>query len=84
MRQAFHHPRTSIGAAGHWIHLLSVTAPLVIPELIESREKQYKALRLTSVGAALASEAVWTLKLMHDREREEKCRAAASEHGAER
>jgi hypothetical protein len=29
-RQSFHHPRTSLGAAGHWIHLLSVAAPLVI------------------------------------------------------
>jgi hypothetical protein len=81
-RRAFHHPKTSLGAAGHWIHLLSVAAPLIIPEVIEDPDKRWRAMRLASVGAALASEAVWTHKLSQDRKREEECHAAAQ--GADR
>jgi hypothetical protein len=76
-RQAFHHPRTSLGASGHWIHLLSVAAPLIISELIKDPEQKWRALRLASVGAALASEAVWTHKLMQDRRKDEECRVAS-------
>jgi hypothetical protein len=78
-RQAFHHPRTSLGAAGHWIHLLSVAAPLLIPEIIKDPEKKWRALRLASVGAALASEIVWTHKLTQDRRKDEECQA--NSHG---
>jgi hypothetical protein len=71
-------------AAGHWIHILSVAAPLIIPEVIQDRDRQYRAMRLASVGAALASEAVWTYKIAQDRKRENECRAAVAEHGPER
>ena len=60
-RRAIHQPHTSMGAAGHWIHLLSVAAPLVIAEVIKDPDKKWRALRLASVGGALLSEAVWTL-----------------------
>jgi hypothetical protein len=75
-RQQFHHPRTSLGAAGHWIHLAAVTAPLVIGEVIKDPDKRWRALRLVSVGAALASEAVWTHRLSKDRKRDEESHAA--------
>jgi hypothetical protein len=74
-RQAFHHPRTSLGAAGHWIHLGAVAAPLVIGEVIKDPDQRWRALRLASVGAALASEAVWTYRLMKEREKDERSRA---------
>lgn len=86
-RQAFHHSRVHMGAtsaAGHWIHILSVAAPLVIPEVIQDRDKQWTAMRLASVGAALASEAVWTYKIAQDRKREQECHAAALESSAQR
>jgi len=34
-RQAFNRPRTSLGVAGHWIHLVGVAAPLIIGELVK-------------------------------------------------
>ena len=86
-RQAFHHSRTSLGAtgmAGHWIHLLSVAVPLVIPEITKDPDKRWRALRLTSVGAALASEMAWTYQLAQERKREKECREAAAERCAER
>jgi hypothetical protein len=75
-RQPFHHARTSLGAAGHWIHLLSVAAPLVIAEVIKDPDKKWRAMRLASVGAAIASEALWTHRLSKDRQRDEESHAA--------
>jgi hypothetical protein len=70
-KQAFHHSRSSLGATGHWVHLLSVAAPLVIGEMIKDPEKRWRYLRLASVGAAIASEAVWTLRLSKDKKKDE-------------
>jgi hypothetical protein len=81
-RQAFHHPRTSLGATGHWIHMATVAAPLIIPELTKDPEKRWRYLRLTSVGAAIASEIAWTAKLSQERKKDEACVAAS--HEAER
>jgi len=75
-RQAFHHPRTSLGAAGHWIHLAAVAAPLVIGEVIKDPDKRWRALRLASVGAALISEGLWTHRLSKERKHDEEDRAA--------
>jgi hypothetical protein len=75
-RQQFHHPRTSLGAAGHWIHLAAVTAPLVIGEVIKDPDKRWRALRIVSVGAALASEALWTHRLSKERQKDEESHAA--------
>jgi hypothetical protein len=75
-RQSFRHPRTSLGAAGHWIHLLGVLAPLVIGEVIKDPNARWRALRLSAVGTAVLSEAVWTHRLMREREKDEDARAA--------
>jgi len=69
-------PHTYLGAAGHWIHLASVAAPLVIAEIIKDPNARWRALRLVSVGAAIASEAVWTHRLIKEREMDEEARAA--------
>src|SRR5580658_6922768 len=73
---AVHHPHNSLGAAGHWIHLLTVAAPLVIAEAIKDPDKKWRALRLASVGAALASEALWTHRLSKERQKDEESHAA--------
>ncbi len=75
-RQSFHHSRVALGATGHWIHLASVTAPLVIGEIVKDPEKRWRALRPASVAAALASEAVWTHRLTKDRRKDEEAREA--------
>jgi len=67
-RQQFRKPRTSLGVAGHWIHLLAVLSPLVIGEVIKDPEKKWRAIRLASVGMALASEALYTQRVMKQRE----------------
>ena len=75
-RQPFHHPRTSLGVAGHWIHLAGVTAPLIIGELVKDPQARWRALRLASVGVALASEAIWSHRLMKERKKDEQAHAA--------
>src|SRR5215472_10789646 len=61
-RQQFHHPKTSMGAAGHWIHMAGLFAPIVIGEVVQNAEKRWKYVRLASVGTALAYEALYTIR----------------------
>jgi hypothetical protein len=75
-RQAFHRPRTSLGAAGHWIHLLSVAAPLVIGEAVKDADTRWRAMRGVAVGTAILSEAVWTWRIAQDRKKDERAREA--------
>ena len=75
-RQPFHHPHTALGAAGHWIHLVAIAAPLIIGEVIKDPDKRWRALRLASVGAGLASEAVWTHRLSKERQKDEESHAS--------
>jgi hypothetical protein len=62
--------------AGHWIHLLSVAAPLVIGEVVKSPDARWRAMRGVSVGAALLSEAAWTYHISQERKKAEEARAA--------
>ena len=71
-RQAFHHPHTSLGAAGHWIKTLGILSPLVIGEFVKDPDKRWRWIRIASVATALVSEALWTHRIHHERqEREE-------------
>jgi len=71
-RQAFHRPRTSLGVAGHWLHLAAVLSPLVIGELIQDPNQKWRAIRLSSAAMAVASEALWTHRLLKQRNDAEK------------
>ena len=75
-RQSFHHSHTSLGAAGHLLHMGMVAAPLVIGEVVHDSDKRWRAMRIVPVIGALASEALWTLKISRDRKREEADHAA--------
>lgn len=75
-RQQFHHPRSSLGATGHWVNLLGVAAPLIVGELVKDPEKRWRVLKLAAVGTALASEVVWTHRLSKDRKKDEEMRNA--------
>jgi hypothetical protein len=69
-RQAFHRP-AGLGVAGHWIHLGAVLSPLVIGEMIPDPDKRWRAIRLSTAVAAVASEALWTHRLIKKRAHEE-------------
>ena len=50
-RQAFHKPRSSLGAAGRWVHLAAALSPLAISEFVEDAASRRKAIALVSVGS---------------------------------
>jgi hypothetical protein len=70
-RQAFHHPRTSLGAAGHWVRDAGILAPLVIGELVKDVDKRWRYIRMASVATALLSEALWTSRIHRERQERE-------------
>lgn len=53
-----------------------VAAPLIIGEVIHDSEKKWRAMRMVPILGALASEALWTLKIAHDQQREKDDHAA--------
>jgi hypothetical protein len=76
-RQPYHNPRTSMGAAGHWIKTAGILAPLVIGEFVKDPEQRWRYIRIASVATALVSEGLWTNKIHNERkesqEREREC-----------
>lgn len=79
LHQAFHRPHTSLGAAGHLLHLGMVAAPLIIGEVIQDSDKRWRAMRLVPVLGAIGSEVLWTVKLSSERRKDEEARAALQE-----
>jgi hypothetical protein len=73
-RQAFHNSRTTLGAAGHFLHLATVGAPLIIGELTKDSDKRWRYTKLATFGVAAASELVWAVKVAQDRHRENQLR----------
>jgi hypothetical protein len=57
-----------MGAAGHWIHMAGLFAPLVIGEIVKDADKRWRYVRLASVGTALAYEAMYTIREQKRRE----------------
>ena len=76
-RLAFHKPRSSLGATGHWIRTAGILAPLVIGEFVKDSEQRWRYIRIASVATALISEGLWTHKVRKERqdaqERERDC-----------
>jgi hypothetical protein len=75
-RQAFHHPQTSLGAAGHLLHMGMVAAPLFITEAIVDPEKKFRVMRMVPVLGAIASEGLWTMKIARDKKSQEEAHEA--------
>jgi hypothetical protein len=66
--KAFHKPRTSLGATGHWVRTAGLLAPLVISEFIKDPEQKWRVIRIASVATALISEGMYTHKIRKERE----------------
>jgi hypothetical protein len=52
---------------------------LVIAEAIKDADKRWRAMRMVSVGAAIASEAAWTYRIAKERKKDEDAHAAFRE-----
>jgi hypothetical protein len=72
---AVHAHRGSFGVAGHIIHMAGVFIPVVAGELIQDATKYKKAVRLASIGTALAYEGMYVFK-EHQRAKEQEAKLA--------
>jgi len=72
-RQAFHHPHTSLGVAGHWLKTVGILSPLIIGEFIKDPATKWRAVRIVSLGTVLLSEAMWANRVRKDRDSAEDC-----------
>lgn len=61
-RRGFQRPTTSLGVAGHWLHMLGVFIPVVAGELVSDAAKYKKTVRLASVGVAVGYEVLYTIR----------------------
>ena len=66
--KAFHNPRTSMGAAGHWIREAGILAPLVISECVKDADRRWRYIRMASVVTALFSEGLYTARIHRERQ----------------
>lgn len=55
-------PHTSLGIAGHIVHMAGVFVPLIAGELVQDAAKYKKTVRLASIGTALAYEGLYVMK----------------------
>ena len=76
-RQCFRQAHSSLGAAGHWIKMGGIMAPLVIGELVKDPDKRWRWIRIASVATALVSEGLYTHRIAEERKerqsRRERC-----------
>ena len=66
----FKRSKVCMGSSGHWIHMLGLLAPLVIGEVIKQPEKRWRAVRISALVTAAASEMFWRQRV-RERDREE-------------
>jgi hypothetical protein len=75
-QQSFHRPHSSLGATGHWLSMLTMLAPLIIPEFIENPSRQWRWVRISSIATAMMTEGLYTARIHKERERDrEECQA---------
>ena len=57
-----------MGAAGHWIKMGGILAPLVIGEIVKDPDQRWRLIRLSSVATALIAEGLWQQRMRQRRE----------------
>jgi hypothetical protein len=68
---SFHNAHTSLGVAGHIVHMAGVFVPLVAGELVQDAAKYKKTVRLASIGTALAYEMLYVIREQKKRNEQE-------------
>jgi hypothetical protein len=61
-RQVFKHPHTSLGVAGHIVHMAGIFVPVLAGEFVESPQKYKKIVRVASIGTAAAYELLYSIR----------------------
>jgi len=80
-RQAFHRPRTSVGAAAHYIKEVGLLAPFLISEFVEDPGKQWRYIKLASLTSALVTQGLWTARVHAERKASREREPSLHSHG---
>jgi hypothetical protein len=70
-RQGFKNAHTSLGVAGHLVHMGAMLFPVLAAELITDAAKYKKAVRIGSVATTVLYESLYTLREARRRDRQE-------------
>jgi len=68
--QGFRNAHTSLGAAGHLVHIGSMLLPVLAAELITDAAKYKKIVRIGSVLTTVAYETLYTIREARRRDRQ--------------
>jgi hypothetical protein len=81
--QSFRNPHTSLGVAGHVVHMGAMLFPVLAAELITDAEKYRKVVRVGAVATAVLYEGLYTMRESQRREKQEarlaECRSEHAE-----
>ncbi len=69
--QGFTNAHTSLGVAGHLVHMGAMLFPVLAAELITDAAKYKKAVRIGSVATTVLYEGLYTMREAQRRERQE-------------
>jgi hypothetical protein len=69
--QGFRNPHTSLGAAGHLVHMGAMLFPVLAAELITDAVKYKKAVRIGSVVTTVLYEGLYTIREARRRDRQD-------------
>ena len=75
-RQAFHHPHTTLGVAGHLVHMGAMLFPVLAAELITDAAKYKKSVRIGSIATTVLYEGLYTMR-EHKRRQEQEAKLDA-------
>jgi hypothetical protein len=82
--QGFVNAHTSLGVAGHLVHMGAMLFPVLAAEVITDLVKDKRAVRIGSVATTVLYEGLYTMREAQRRQRQEEkldeCRNAHSEH----
>jgi hypothetical protein len=67
-RQAFHHPRTTMSATGHWLKTLGILSPLVIGEFVKDPEQRWRYTRIAVIATAALTQGLYARRVQKERE----------------
>ncbi|HZQ55318.1 MAG TPA: hypothetical protein VFB14_24175 [Bryobacteraceae bacterium] len=79
-RQGFHNAHTSLGVAGHLVHMGAMLFPVLAAELITDATKYKKAVRIGAVATTVLYEGLYTMREAKRRERQEEKLAHCRSH----
>jgi len=70
-KQGFHNAHTSLGVAGHFVHMGAMLFPVLAAELINDAVQYKRAVRIGAVLTTVAYESLYTLREARRREQQE-------------